>query len=231
MGLVNLVLDYAFDHPEIAGLAFFSPGFKSSVSFEWLTPFLSKVRPWLITPDDDIAIQTPVRYMTVPTNGYAQYYRTSEMAQKLLKQPYEKPVFMVVAQHDSVLDTGYLFDIFQNRFTNPKSRLIWYGSKPEGLTNTSRVLVRDDRIPELRISQFSHMGILFSSENSLYGSEGSERICLNSMDGEERKACESGAKLWFSAWGYHEDGKVHARLTFNPYLTWQTTVMEQVLEN
>lgn len=75
------------------------------------------------------------------------------------------------------------------------------------------------------------MGILFSSENSLYGSEGSERICLNSMDGEERKACESGAKLWFSAWGYHEDGKVHARLTFNPYLTWQTTVMEQVLEN
>lgn len=224
----NLVVSYAYDHPEIAGLVLFSPGFKSFF-FDWLAPLISPLRPWIIEPGKDIPLQTPVRYENVPTNGYAQFYRTSIRAQELLERPYQKPVFMAVSQHDSVLDTDYLHEVFKSRFTHPDSRLIWYGDAPEGLTDKSRVYVRSDYLPELRVSQFSHMGLVFSPDNPLYGRDGRLRVCLNSMDGEERKACEQGAELWFSAWGHHEEGKVHARLTFNPYFYWQMSVILSVL--
>lgn len=224
----NIVLDYAYNHAEIAGLLFFSPGFKS-MPFDFLAPLVSKLFPWIIEPGDNIPMQTPLRYMNVPTNGYAQFYRTSVNARKLLEQAYNKPVFMAVAAHDSILDTDYLLDIFQKRFTHPQSRLIWYGDKPDDLTDQTRVLIRNDRITQERISQFSHMGLLFSPKNPLYGKQGSQRICLNGMDSEATKACENGADVWFSGWGYSEEDKVHARLTFNPYFQWQTSVMLTVL--
>lgn len=224
----NLVLSYAYGHPEIAGLVLFSPGFKS-FPFGWITSLVARVRPWMVSPSDSIANQTPVRYMNVPTNGYAQFYRTSALAQRLLNRPYEKPVFMVVAQHDSVINTDYLLRVFQSSFTNPRSRLIWYGEKPEGLIDTRRILVRPDRIPELQISQFSHMGLLFSASNALYGSHGSLRICLNSLSKLNTQACERGEPLWYSDWGYSEAGKYHARLTYNPYFDWQNSIMAGVI--
>ena len=224
----NLVLSYAYENSKIAGLILFSPGFKS-FSFGWLAPLVSTIRPWIIKPGPNVPSQTAVRYMNVPVNGYAQYYRTSVVAQKLLEQPYEKPVFMAVAQHDSVLDAEYLLNIFRNSFIHPKSRLIWYGDLSENIKGNSRILVRTDKIPEQRISQFSHMGLLFSPENSLYGRNGSIGICLNSMDRQRTDACEREENPWYSGWGYHEEGKIHARLTFNPYFEWQSSVMISVL--
>ncbi|RTQ35739.1 alpha/beta fold hydrolase [Variovorax gossypii] len=226
----NLVLDYAYGHPEIAGLALFSPGFKS-MPFDWLAPLASRIRPWMITPNGSFPTQTPVRYMNVPTNGYAQYYRTSVAARRLLRRSYDKPVFMAVAQHDSVLNTEYLLDVFQQRFTNPQSRLIWYGSRPGKLTDTKRVLIREDRLPEQHISQFSHMGLLFSPENPLYGRGGSLRICLNGQTAQAAQACKQGGFTWYSDWGYREEGKVHARLTFNPYFDWQLSILVSTLGN
>ncbi len=39
------------------------------------------------------------------------------------------------------------------------------------------------------------------------------RMCMNSM--EERRRCllQTRREVWWSAWGYEEEGKVHARLT------------------
>ncbi|MDR6388930.1 MULTISPECIES: alpha/beta hydrolase [Paraburkholderia] len=225
----NLVLEYAYAHPEIAGLVLFSPGFKT-MPFDWLAPLITQIRPWLVKSDGSMPMQTPVRYMNVPTNGFAQFYRTSVIARRLLRnEPYDKPVFMVVAQHDSVLNTQYLLDVFQRRFTNPRSRLIWYGEKPSGPVDAARILIRPDKLPGLRISQFSHMGLLFSPMNPLYGEKGSLRICLNGQTERATQSCEHGAPVWYSDWGHREDGKVHARLTFNPYFDWQTSVMMMVL--
>ncbi|MCY6413020.1 alpha/beta fold hydrolase [Acinetobacter sp. VNH17] len=227
----NLVLEYAYSHSEIAGLMLFSPGFKS-FPFDWLAPLVSHIRPWIISPADaTIPNQTPVRYMNVPTNGFAQFYRTSKVARRLLTQPYDKPVFMVVAQHDSVLNTDYLLKVFQQRFTNPQSRLVWYGDKPTGLTDTKRTLIREDKIPEQRISQFSHMGLLFSPENPLYGSNGTLRICLNGQGQQEMRSCEKGELVWYSDWGYQEEGRIHARLTFNPYFEWQSSIMVSTFDD
>ncbi|HFH4082516.1 TPA: alpha/beta fold hydrolase [Pseudomonas aeruginosa] len=226
----NLVLDYAYSHPEIAGLVLFSPGFKS-MPFDWLAPLAARVRPWLIKPDGTIPMQNAVKYFNVPSNGFAQFYRTSANARRLLRdRAYEKPVFMVVAEHDSVLDTDYLFDVFQQRFTHPDSRLVWYGGEPDGLTDRRRVLVRQDRLPGWRISQFSHMSVTFSPANTVYGDGGSLRLCLNGLREGDTQACEKGEPVWYSDWGYREEGKIHARLTFNPYFEWQTSVMLAMLD-
>lgn len=226
----NLVLDYAYAHPEVAGLMLFSPAFQSSSSYAWLSPWIGWAKPWLLEPDGRRPMQNAVRYMTVPTNGFAQFYRSSRAAQgRLAERHYDKPVFMAVVQHDSVLDAAWLLNAFQTRFTHPASRLVWYGEVADGNVDPQRVLVRPDALPEQRISQFSHMGLLFSPDNPLYGERGSLRICWNGQDAPETQACLRGATVWFSDWGYREAGKVHARLTFNPYFAWQGEVIDAVV--
>lgn len=227
----NLVLDYAYDHDEIAGLVLFSPAFRSDSPYAWLTQWISWARPWLASPNDPLRpLQTPVRYLNVPTNGFAQFYRSSVLAQKRLGQrSYDKPVFVAITQHDSVLDTGYVLNTFDERFSNPASRLIWYGDSPAPAAKNPRVLVRKDYLPEYRISQFSHMGLLFSPDNALYGVNGKQRICWNGQETPDMQKCLAGEPVWYSDWGHREAGKIHARLTFNPYFEWQSTVMMGVL--
>ncbi|WP_295477576.1 alpha/beta fold hydrolase [uncultured Pseudomonas sp.] len=227
----NLVLDYAYEHEEIAGLVLFSPAFRSDSEYVWLTPWISWARPWLAKPHENgRPMQTPVRYLNVPTNGFAQFHRSSLLARQRLEQaPYNKPVFVAITEHDSVLDTAFVLDTFNQRFSHPASRLLWYGSNPAPAARSPRVLVRDDHLPQLRISQFSHMGLLFSPENPLYGAQGSQRICWNGQTPQDMARCLAGEPVWYSDWGYREPGKVHTRLTFNPYYPWQTQVMLEVL--
>lgn len=229
----NLVLDYAYDHDEIAGLVLFSPAFRSDSPYAWMTQWIAWARPWLASPNDGVRpLQTPVRYLNVPTNGFAQFYRSSVLAQKRLGQrSYDKPVFIAITQHDSVLDTGYVLAKFNERFNNPASRLVWYGDSPAEAAKSPRVLVRKDYLPDYRISRFSHMGLMFSPANPLYGEHGSQRICWNGQTTSDMQKCLNGDQVWYSDWGYRESGKVHARLTFNPYFEWQSEVMLQVLDS
>lgn len=227
----NLVLDYAYEHDEIAGLVLFSPAFRPDNTYAWVTQYIGWFKPWLAKPNDGIRpMQTPVRYLNVPTNGFAQFYRSAVMAQARLKQrTYDKPVFVAITQHDSVLDTAYVLDNFNQRFSNPASRLIWYGDNPATTAKSPRVLVRNDYLPEYRIAQFSHMGLMFSPDNRLYGKDGTQRICWNGQETADMHKCLSGEQVWYSDWGHREPGKVFARLTFNPYYDWQSQVMLQVL--
>lgn len=227
----NLVLDYAYEHPEIAGLVLFSPAFRPENTYAWLTQYIGWFRPWLASPNDGIRpMQTPVRYLNVPTNGFAQFYRSALLAQDhLAERLYTKPVFIAITQHDSVLDTAYVLDTFNARFSHPASRLIWYGDNPATAAKTPRVLVRNDYLPQDRIAQFSHMGLMFSPDDPLYGKDGKQRICWNGQQAEDMQKCLNGEPVWYSDWGHREPGKVFARLTFNPYFEWQTGVMTGVL--
>lgn len=227
----NLVLDYAYEHPEIAGLVLFSPAFRPQNSYAWLTQYIGWFRPWLASPNDDVRpMQTPVRYLNVPTNGFAQFYRSALLAQDhLADRPYPKPVFIAITQHDSVLDTAYVLDTLNARFSHPASRLIWYGDSPATQAKTPRVLVRTDYLPQDRIAQFSHMGLMFSPDDPLYGKDGKQRICWNGQQADGMQKCLNGEPVWYSDWGHREPGKVFARLTFNPYFEWQTGVMMGVL--
>lgn len=225
----NLVLDHAYADPRVAGLLLFSPAFRASVPFGWVTPLLRHVRPWLVAPTA-AAESIPVRYSVVPTNGFAQFHRSSQRAQRHLGSgSFDKPVLMVLAASDSVVDTAHAVEAFRTRFPHPDARLVWYGTPPPSQGDT-RMLVQPDALPAWRISQFSHMGVLFAPDNPLYGREGRLRLCRNGHDAQATQACLRGGELWFSEWGYREPGKVHARLTFNPYFDWQAGVMAGVLD-
>ncbi|WP_024555050.1 alpha/beta hydrolase [Franconibacter helveticus 513] len=226
----NLALEYAMTHPDVQGVALFSPAIKSSTRYDFLAPFAALFRDWLRPPGKVFPQQIATRYLRVPTNGFAQFYHTSAAVQRLLnEQTWNRPVVMVLAEHDSVLDTGWIVDNFDKRFTHPASRVIWYGSPRREVAGVSRVLVKPDFMPEARISQFSHMSVLFAPDNPYYGREGKEIICANGQGEAEAQRCLKGETVWYSDWGYREEGKVHARLTWNPWFFWQEGVVSEVL--
>lgn len=223
----NLVTVQAMADSEIAGLLLFSPGFKSDVSYAWLTPLASVFVTWLREPDPALPQQNPVRYLNLPTNAFAQFHYSSVEALRALDDdPYDKPATIVLAEHDSVLDIGNIVGLFAGRFTHPESRLIWYGG-PQGLDDP-RVLVRPDYLPEFRISQFSHMSVLFAPLNPLYGREGTLRFCENGQQADFYDRCKNGEEVWYSDWGFEDPDRVHARLTYNPYFEWQMEVVGEV---
>ena len=225
----NLVLEHALDDTRIRGLLLFSPALRSNELFDWVTPWLVRLKPWLLSPETH-PLQSPLRYHIVPTNGLAQFYRSSVVVRKRLKaRTFDRPAVIILAQHDSVVDVRYVHRAFERRFTHPASRLIWYGNTPPRSASSSRVLVRTDVLPQERISQFSHMGILFSPQNPLYGRDGSERICFNGQTEGDVAACQAGEPVWYSDFDYREQGKIHARLTYNPYFDWQSQVIQDVL--
>lgn len=225
----NLVLEYALDNPCIRGLVLFSPALRSNEPLDWVTPWLVRIKPWLLSPER-YPLQSALRYHIVPTNGLAEFYRSSVAVRKRLKgRTFDRPAVIVLAENDSVVDVRYVRRLFEHRFTHAASRLIWYGSVQPKSAVSSRILVRPDVLPQERISQFSHMGILFSPYNPLYGRNGSERICFNGQTEEDTARCQSGEQVWYADWGYREPGKVHARLTFNPHFDWQSQVIRDVL--
>jgi esterase/lipase len=225
----NLVLEHALGDTRIRGLVLFSPALRSNELFDWASPWLVRLRPWLLSPDR-YPLQSPLRYHIVPTNGLAQFYRSSVAVRKRLKShTFDRPAIIVLAEHDSVVDVHHVRHLFEHRFTHEASRLIWYGSVLPQSAASSRILMRTDALPQERISQFSHMGILFSPNNAMYGRDGSERICFNGQTDVDTVRCQSGAQVWYSDWDYREPGKAHARLTFNPYFDWQSQVIQDVL--
>ncbi|MBL8710347.1 MAG: alpha/beta fold hydrolase [Rhodospirillaceae bacterium] len=224
----NLVTALALADPDIDGLLLFSPGFRSDEGYEWMAPLLAPFVTWLREPDVARPQQNPVRYLNVPTNGFGQFHRTSsEIRNALDAQPFDRPATIILAENDSVLDVKEIAATFAQRFTHPDSRLIWYGSNP--LLDDDRILVRPDYLPEYRISQFSHMSVLFSPGNPLYGRDGSLRFCQNGQNPDFHARCMRGEEVWFSDWGFEMPDRVHARLTFNPYFDWQMQVAGAVL--
>ncbi|WP_205738592.1 alpha/beta hydrolase [Billgrantia endophytica] len=225
----NLALEYAVGDPQVRGLLLFSPALRSNEYFAWVTPWLAHVRTWLLSTGPHPQ-QSPLRYHNVPTNGFAQFHRSSVAARRAIRErDFDRPVVMVLAEHDSVVDVRYVRRAFDRHFTHAASRLIWYGRVADDAAASPRILERTDFLPQERISQFSHMGILFSPQNALYGRSGSERICWNGQTDEATARCLSGEPVWYSDWDYREKGKVHARLTFNPYFDWQSRVIREVL--
>ncbi|MFH7417015.1 alpha/beta hydrolase, partial [Pseudomonas syringae pv. tagetis] len=77
---------------------------------------------------------------------------------------------------------------------------------PARAAETTRVKARKDSLADYRISRFSHMGLLFSPDNPLYGVSGSQRICWNGQSSADTAQCMAGASVCYSDWGYTEQG-------------------------
>lgn len=207
----NLVTKAAFQHPDVAGLLLFSPAFHSSSSLIQYSGLAQYIMPWA----DKDPENNPLRYNSLPTHGAYLYYRTSvNVVRQLERHDYDKPTLMVLAEHDSILDTEQIADMFKQHFTHPKSVLLWQG---EHLPKDYRAFLLPMPISEQKISTGSHMGIMFSPQNPYYGVQGSIKVCNNGQTEAQTSACQQGQPVWYSAWGYKEGNKNHARLTYNPY--------------
>ncbi|MFT4924459.1 MAG: esterase/lipase [Phenylobacterium sp.] len=223
----NLVTDYALNDDDIQGLLLFSPGFKALRDIAQYAPLYSVFKDWIFTPS--LTRQTNyVRYHTSPTNGYAQYYHTSQsVLDGLEARQYTRPVFIAISEDDSVLDVDNIRNLFETRMTHPANRLIWFGNPPG--SEDSRVLHFNGKVPEFRVSNFSHMGLLFDPDNAYYGTNGTERICSNGQSDKHFRQCYQRKPVWYSAWGHTEGDKPHARLTFNPWFKQMSEIIRGVV--
>ena len=207
----NLVTSEALNDDGIEGLLLFSPAFKpESAVVKW-----AKAASYLMTWADRDPETNYTRYNSLPMNGAAVYYDTVKVVQHDLKNTtYNKPVFMMISEGDSVIDTQFPTSVFQKQFINKNNQLIWQGERDLSIEKTTRFSMYR---PDLQIVNGSHMGLLFSPNNAEYGQQAAIRICNNGQSKEQEKACEQGADVWFSSYGSREEGKTLARLTYNPY--------------
>lgn len=217
----NLVTSYALDNEDISGLFLFSPGFYTKSKLLVFSPYVKYFIDWVnIDEENDV-----FRYESLSTNGSILYYKSmKELQNKLENKTYDKPVLITFSQDDSVLNSYKTLEVFSSRFTNKNSRFIWYGKNLE--TKDSRVKVLNSSLPNKKISTFSHMNVMFSAQNKYYGENGTHIKYDNGQ--KDISIPKDRLKLWYSAWGYKEDGKYHARLTWNPYFSNLIEDMENV---
>lgn len=208
----NLVTSYAIENKNIKGLLLFSPAFKSNFLTLALAPYAKYVKTWA----DKDPNNNYVHYESLAMNAASLYYETTKDVQELLEKNVLKiPIFISLSQNDSVIDKNYILETFKNKFTNKKSILMWYGDNKA--INDSRIIVLKKKIEDENISNISHMSALFSKNNLHYGKNGTYKMINNGQDLLYKDFKEKKEDIWYSAYGYKEENKYHARLTWNPY--------------
>lgn len=207
----NLVTAYALQSEEVAGLLLFSPGFVPRQKRIALASVANLFIDWV---DVDEPTNNYMRYEALSANAVDLYYKTTQDVRSLLRwKGFDKPALVVMSRDDSIIEPYGVLDLFEKRFSHPNSRFIWYGASPG--TSDARVISRPTRLPEQRISSFSHLCVLFSPGHPYYGQNGT----IIMLDNGQHLSVSGTARdqLWYSAYGYTEPDKFHARLTWNPY--------------
>ena len=209
----NLVTIHAIKQGGIDGLMLFAAGFQSRAPLlERLAPLASLFTDGYSAEERNIA-----RYTSAPIQSAIAYSNSAVAVRELLNENLVSiPTLLVISEADSVVDPNAVDQLFGKAFTNNRNQLVWYGDSGPDFPRSSVLTMRLD---SLRISTGSHMSPLFAPSNPYYGENGEHRMCMNSFDNKAITRCESGEEVWYSAWGFEEPGKIHARLTWNPHYT------------
>jgi esterase/lipase len=205
----------ALENPDIAGLLLVSPAFHSQLNsilrWAWIYKWF---KPWVF--NGMILEDNPTKYNSIPVNSGAQYYNVTEYLKdhwddKILAMP----ALMISTMDDSVVDVNYNRVIFQQHFVSDKRKFLIYSNDPEDKLNTYEI-IRSSSRPDLRILNQSHLSLINSPGNHLYGENGSLLVC-NGNDYPTFSACMRAKSHW---WGAQHtaspDGIPVARTTYNP---------------
>lgn len=209
----NLTAIHTLNNEDIDGLVFVSPGFES------LNPTLEKLSSVVSVFWDGISKKENnfARYSSISMHGMAQYSDSAvAFRNTIANKEITVPTLIAISEADSIINSQATTEFFADKFVNPNSQLIWYGDQ-QSLLIKQRTQAYPMTLDILHISTASHMSPLFSPNNSYYGKKAEKRICTNSLNDEQTRSCKQGENVWFSAWGYQEEGKAYARLTWNPY--------------
>lgn len=213
-GVIATIL--AMEYDGVDGLLLFSPAFHSSRShlLRWAS-LVSYFKPWVF--GGMIIEDNPTKYNSIPINAAAQYYKGTKYLGSLWRgQQLTMPVLMVASRDDSVVSIDRLRRIFSRHFSSPRKRLILYahGDMEAG----AEEIVRESAYPDYRILNQSHMSLLISPDNELFGREGRQLVC-NGNEWAVFSAClyYTKGERWKGAEGTASpDGLPVARTTFNP---------------
>ncbi len=226
----NLAVKYAEQNPDVKGMVLVSPALQVRSKLINVVPFVDLFITWVRKPDEATKGVMLFKYSTAPVDAIAAFKVTMDDSFRLFrKAPYDKPVFVALTEHDSVLDTPNLLKLFDKQLTNPNSKIFWYGELPEGYTPSSKVEARPDYLPEERIKSFSHLSLNFSPDNEWYGRNGKYRMCRNNFSQEAYEKCMEAPEVWYGSWGDTNGDVPVARLTFNPYFDQQAKTIVEVL--
>ncbi|NVK55905.1 MAG: alpha/beta fold hydrolase [Alteromonadaceae bacterium] len=193
----NIAVVAASERPSISGLLLFSPAFEPNFAVTWLAPYFTSLYRWPnLEPEDN-----PTRYNSVAMQGFAAYqYSVDAVSQVLAQHTVSQPVLMVVPEGDSVVDVEQVGRLYETRFGHPNNQILWLGVNKRAPATADRLPMD---IPAQRIGAASHMSVLFSPQNPLYGMAGTIRICDNGQSDEKTQQCEAGQEVWYGPWGVY----------------------------
>lgn len=221
----NLVTIHALDHDDVDGLLLFSPGFQSQAPYlEKLTPVVAALWDGYKAEENNLA-----RYNSAPLNGAMAYSDSATtLRTKLAKRILTIPTLIAISEADSIIDPIAVKTLFETHFEHASNQLIWYG---ESKQNNRSIEQKTMLLGQYRISTGSHMSPIFAPSNPYYGEKAEKIMCENSLSSDETNRCNHGEPVWFSAWGYKEKGKIHARLTWNPYYSELENHISQLVQS
>lgn len=224
-GVIATIL--ALENPEIAGLLLFSPAFHSRLNsllrWSWLYAWY---KPWMF--GGLIIEDNPVKYNSIPINSGTQYYRITEYLKDYWgERTLSMPVLVVASINDSVVDVEYTRNLFQHRFTSERRQLLLYSEDP-GTERKKDEVIRSGAYPGQRILNQSHLSLINSPRNPLFGESGKVLVC-NGNKYPVFMACMRATGHWYGAQHTPSpDGVAVARTTYNPDFGSVLTLFEQV---
>ncbi len=201
-------------NPEISGLLVFAPAYRVPEDLLlYLSPMVGMFTQWL-SQDEEIS---PIRYNSRTTNAVTQFhYLTREFQRTMRNKDIKRPVFMVLTDVDTTIDSEYARMFFQEKVQGPDKKLLTYSNSIseslEDETIISPFSARDQIINQ------SHVSLLASPDNELYGIEGA----LLGGGGVVFPDVSSD-KIWYGE--YETDSDITSyilRTTYNPHFNQMT---------
>lgn len=225
-GVIATIL--ALEQPEkIAGLFLISPAYHSQLNsllrWSWIYAWY---KPWMF--GGLIHEDNPIKYNSIPINSGTQYYRTTQyLKNHWHDQRLNLPVLMVSTLDDSVIDVEYTRRLFQKRFTSPRKQLLLY-SNNKAIKAKPNEAIHPSAYQQQRILNQSHLSLVNSAKNPLFGHNGSVLVC-NGNEYPIYMACMNSRQHWYGAQHTPSpDGIAVARSTYNPDFDSVTRLFDQV---
>ncbi len=214
----------ALDNPDIAGLLLISPAYESRLNhyLRWSGVY-SRMQPWVF--GGMIGEDNPQKYNSIPVNSGWQYYQLARGLKRRWKRDdrIDIPTLMILTEDDSVVDVNFTRKLFRRRFVSDQRVLLTYkstapaatGHSGEAAADPKTELARESAFPALRVLNQSHLGLMYTPTDPLFGIAGRVLVC-NGNEYPVYSACMRSRQHWFGAQHTASpDGIPVARTTFN----------------
>ena len=180
----------------VRGLFLFAPALKISSKAAYAN--LHKAYSWLIPPAKWLNIHPDTdiyKYESFPKNAAAQMYAlTQAVRQRMAAGNVNVPVFAVVSQDDTTVDTSATVG-FMAHAPHPANKLVYYYSDPLSIPvnfEKEKIECVNSVLPERGIVSSAHTAIVLPGDDAYYGEQGEYRNCLHYYPDEMDKydACQ-----------------------------------------